>query len=62
MVPLLASVLALSLAIAAVQALNLPPIPADKTTPVQQRLAFMGPDGEYDEPKSNFIQFSANVE
>lgn len=38
---------ALFLAAGAFAGANLPPIPADLTTPVQQRVAFHGPNSEF---------------
>ena len=32
--------------------INLPPIPKDRTTPVQQRIAIGGPNGEFEPSKA----------
>jgi hypothetical protein len=51
----------LPLMAAVVLAVNLPPIPADKTTPVQQRLAVIGPCGVYIHFRSRFGWLLANM-
>jgi hypothetical protein len=52
---ILAKWLPVLVATGALADINLPPIPKDRTTPVQQRIAIGGPNGEFEPPELDKI-------